>query len=271
MIFSVFCLLLVFTTYGQEKKQLQRQYQKNSKVTAPVKINTPSIKTTTLKVNPVIIEKDTEDKKLRKAYNWLAPFRNYGMIPIESITSLKHVDLATGSPVVNGVARNIYMSDDSLAHLKAFTGLETVVLPIWTSNNGLKHIGEMNGLKGLYLGKMNINDAGLAQIAKLDLEKLILFETNITNNGVTKIVEYFPNLKILNLSNTNITNDGLKDLKNLNKLESLIIKRNNITDAAIPHLIELKHLKLLSIEFNQISTNGKNQLRTAFPNITLID
>ena len=42
---------------------------------------------------------------LRRAYAWLSPFSNYGLLSVESMSHLKSLDLSVGSPVINGIAR----------------------------------------------------------------------------------------------------------------------------------------------------------------------
>lgn len=207
-----------------------------------------------------------------KAYNWIAPFKNYGnFYTPETIGNLSTLDLSTGGPLVKGIPMSVYMSDDSLVHLLQFTGLKTLTATIGMTNKGLDYIGTLQNLTGLYLGRTRVNDSGLSKIAGLYmLETLVLYETPITNAGLEQIAATLGGLKILNISQTAINDAGLVHLSKLGYLEKLILSRGNFTDAAIPHILPLSNLTLISIEFTQISQAGKNQLRAAFPNATII-
>lgn len=268
---SLFCQV----SFGQVevKRTLKPQEkQRTTKKPAVTKLK-PTLKLQTIVGKEAAPGKSPEEIARIKASNWLAPFKNYGnYYTADNINTLKVLDLSTGSPIINGVSRTDYMADDSLVHLLQFTGLERLTTTTWMTDKGLDYIGSMQGLNALYMGKTSITDAGLQKIANLqNLETLVLFHTSITNNGMQIIAQDHPGLRILNIGNTAITDAGLAYLSNLPYLENLILSRGTFTDAAIPYILPLSNLKLISIEFTQISQAGKDQLRTTFPNATIID
>lgn len=257
---------------AQEKKKRIPSPTKTSKKVITNK-KTPQVKSIS-KIPATEIEDTSAPEKtqLEKAYAWLSPFKSYHLMSVESMeTNLKNLDLATGSGIINGISRSIYMCDDSLIHLKAFKGLELIQVPPWMTNKGLDHIRELPNLTKLYLSKSKINDQGLDKISGMSLTNLILFETPITNNGLAQIVQNHSGLQILNIGKTSINDDGLTHLSNLHHLKTLILSRGNFTDNALPHLLQLTNLQFLSVEFTQISAAGKEQLKNAFPTATIID
>ncbi len=69
----------------------------------------------------VVPAKSPEEMAMIMAFNWIALFKNYGnFYTPETIKHLSTLDLSTGSPVLNGIARTTYMCDDSLVHLQSF-------------------------------------------------------------------------------------------------------------------------------------------------------
>jgi len=274
--FLLMLMLLGNVCFAQEnvkKRQKTRTIQKTTKKQTQVQQKTITGVKTLSNRKIVIPAKSPEEIAREKAFNWLAPFKNYGnFYTPETITTLSVLDLSTGSPIINGVARTYYMCDDSLVHLKQFTGLKRLVTTTWMTNKGLDHIAGLHNLNALYMGKTNVNNAGLSKIANLShLETLVLFDTPITNDGLEQIAQQFPGLKILNIGSTPINDNGLVHLAKLPYLENLILTRGNFTDNAVPHILQLQNLKLISVEFTQMTQSGKDQLRAAYPNATIID
>lgn len=247
------------TRYTKTDKTVQQKQVQPTKVNASMKIVQP--------VDPV----DPVAEARQKAYNWLAPFKNYHMLNVDQIASLTTLDLSTGSPTINGVARTIYMSDDSLFHLLAFSSLESIVLPSWSTNAALVFIGQMNSLKRLGFGNTKINHQGIVSLPTMPgVESVLLFDAGITNSTMQIINQKFPSMKVLNVGNTSVNDQGLAYLDPNTNLEIIMLTRGNFTDACIPTLLQFSGLRTIGIEFTQISAAGRQQLRDAFPNATII-
>ncbi len=268
------CLLalLPFFLSAQVQKKT-KQTTTNKSVQQKQVLTTTKVKADMKIVQPVEEEEPVDPlaEARQEAYNWLAPFKNYHMLTVDQISTIKSLDLATGSPVINGVSRTLYMCDDSLVHLQAFTGLETLSVPPWMTNAGLVHIATLPSLKGLYLSNSKVNDQGIASLPTMNLvENVILSGTGVTNNSMQILNQKFPSMKILNVGSTSINDQGLTYLDPGTNLEILLLQRGNFTDACIPTILQFSGLKTISVEFTQISANGRQQLRDAFPDATII-
>ncbi len=91
---------------------------------------------------------------------------------------------------------------------------------------------------------MGVTDASLNNIKKLpQLRQLDLYNTNITDSGMEYLADI--NLKCLNLSGTKITDEGLKNLKGMPNLTMLLLYKTNITKAGVNDLQKaLPNLKI---------------------------
>jgi hypothetical protein len=256
-------LLLAQVQQTQKKKTVQQKpVQMNKNIKADMKL-----------VKPEEPEEPADPALLarQKAYRWLAPFKSYHLLTVDQIATLKTLDLSTGSPVINGVSRDVYMCDDSLVHLLAFSSLESIVLPRWTTNAALAYLSQMTSLKSLGFGDTKINHQGIASLPVMQhVETVILYGTAINNNTMQILMQKFPGLRILNVASTSVTDQGLAYLLPNTWLEVLMLTRGSFTDACIPTLVQFTGLKTIGIEFTQISTAGRQQLRDAFPNATII-
>lgn len=247
------------------KNVQQKQVMPTTKVSADMKQVQPAEEEDP--VEPV----DPVTEAMQRAYNWLAPFKSYHLLTVDQIPAIKNLDLATGSPVINGVSRTYYMCDDSLVHLRAFTGLEMLTVPPWMTNAGLVHIATLQNLKGLYLSKSLVNDQGIASLPTMStVENVILSATGVTNSSMQILNQKFPSMMILNVGSTSVNDLGLTYIDPNTNLEVLMLNRGNFTDACIPTILQFSHLRSINVEFTQISANGRQQLRDAFPNATII-
>jgi hypothetical protein len=88
----------------------------------------------------------------------------------------------------------------------------------------------------LYLNQTNINDQGLAKLAKLgSLKELRLDRTLVTDAGM-KEVPRFANLGKIVLKNDAITDRGLDALSKAPKLISIDLDNTDITDSGLRNL-----------------------------------
>ncbi|MEA3477351.1 MAG: hypothetical protein U9R60_04170 [Bacteroidota bacterium] len=271
ILICLLALLPLFLSAQVQKKTKQTTTNKN--VQQKQVLTTTKVKADMKQVQPAE-EKDPVDpvaEAMQRAYNWLAPFKSYHLLTVDQIPTIKNLDLATGSPVINGVSRTYYMCDDSLVHLRAFTGLEIISVPPWMTNAGLVHIATLQNLKGLYLSKSLVNDQGIASLPTMStVENVILSSTGVTNSSMQILNQKFPSMKILNVGSTSVNDLGLTYIDPNTNLEVLMLNRGNFTDACIPTIIQFTGLQTIGVEFTQISAAGKQQLRAAFPNATII-
>lgn len=89
------------------------------------------------------------------------------------------------------------LTDDSLASLKTFTGLEELDLSrLEITDEGLAHLKGHKKLTALYLTGTSITDAGLQQLRGLSaLETLEVSGTKVTKTGLAQLQSKLPQLK----------------------------------------------------------------------------
>lgn len=128
-------------------------------------------------------------------------------------------------------------------------------------------------LKILKLGGNNISDKGfqyisnhLSHLESLNLSNNDSIEINITinSNNLTR-------LKELNLSHCNINDDGLKNLRNLRKLEIINFSWNQITVAGIVSLQNMINLKELYLENNLLDDSGAKYIGKHFRSLQILN
>jgi len=139
------------------------------------------------------------------------------------------------------------VTDDDLRHLSGLKGLRELIL--WETgigDAGAAHLAAMQGLCRLNLGRTNLTDAGLRHLGGLDdLRHLVLTGNSISDVGL-KHLKALNRLQGLKLSSTGITDDGLRELVGLKDLRGLTLDRTKVTDAGLKALAALPALKWMS-------------------------
>lgn len=194
---------------------------------------------------------------------------------------LRHEDDMSTKPVVGLSLAGSAVTDEDLAHLRAWKQLQTVnlsdcknvsdaglaylaLLPDLAELNlvgsgvrgdGLVHLKNVAGLRVLDLRKSGATARQLAPLTALkDLERLIL--DPVADERVFRILAEFPGLKEIDLRGFPLTNRRLGLLQKMTGLERLEIRSNDISDRGLSYLKPLKHLKELRIDSDSVSDAG---------------
>jgi hypothetical protein len=111
------------------------------------------------------------------------------------------------------------------------------------SNEGLRYLRELKNLRFLNVEHARIDDRGLEQLA--------------CHTGLTSLI----------LDDTDITDSGLAHLGGMTELEHWFgLQRTHLTDAGVKQLEGFKKLRRIALNGTQITEEGLNRLRAAFPN-----
>lgn len=99
-----------------------------------------------------------------------------------------------------------------------------------------------------------------------------IFEVTLENKPVDdaflKLLGSFPKLQSLNLPNTRLTDQGLRNVATLSTLEDLDLSGNpGVTDAGLEHLTALPKLELLFLSDTRVTEGGIQKLRAARPGL----
>jgi hypothetical protein len=146
-----------------------------------------------------------------------------------------------------------------------FSGL-LVPLPLSAGAPYLFH--DDGDLRGLDLRLLNVTDADLQELAKLQrLETLYLAYTPVTDVQLGMLAP-LPSLRELDLTGTGVSNAGLAAISKLPHLESLHLNDTSITDDGIETLGQFKSLKHLEVG-GKLSADGKQRLAELLPMCTI--
>ncbi len=206
---------------------------------------------------------------------------------IGRLVSLTHLDLAGNIAVTDaGVAHlkglvrlqsigllGTAATADSLIHLERCVDLETPGVPSdrWddvklqilkpfkklkhlslersrVTDRGLAYVADFNDLEFLnLLGCRRITDVGVLKLRNLhQLTDLDLTETNITSQGLA-VVTAMPRLKSLGVLQTRVDDSGLAALAGCHELRSLDLQHTAVKGEGLVHLAGLPKLASLSL------------------------
>ncbi|MDZ4832499.1 MAG: protein kinase [Candidatus Melainabacteria bacterium] len=130
------------------------------------------------------------------------------------------------------------------------------------TSEGLKFINEMPRLKSLYIGVTPFGLSAIKNLSDLDL-KLFNTDSNKAFNDqcLITIAKQWPNLESVNLNNTGITGEGLKQLPGkFQKVQVLHLSANALTDADILPVAQLPRLAILELMLNAITDKTPEML-----------
>jgi serine/threonine protein kinase len=115
------------------------------------------------------------------------------------------------------------------------------------SDDELKQLAQVPGLRELSLADTKITDDGLAHLQALrKLTHLDLSQTGVTSAGLVHLAR-LAQLVELHLQETKVTDPGLTRLAGLAKLERLYLSDTAVTDVGIEQLAALPALKLVTL------------------------
>ena len=133
--------------------------------------------------------------------------------------------------------------------------------------------GRLGDLRALRILNCRVlNDEMVAQLAGLrKLDTLALTNSALTDAGVEKIVQSFPDLVELDLSsNTNMTGAAMKLIAGLGKLERLTLLQNRFNDLNTRRLTKLPALRSLDLRGNMEAGDMTLEVVGKLPQLTAL-
>jgi hypothetical protein len=146
-----------------------------------------------------------------------------------------------------------------LAHLAASEGLMRLDLD-WSSltDEGLVSARGLT-TRSIHLEGTLVGDAGAAHLADVNgLSEVFLASTRITDAGVALVAR--PELRVLDLSWTAVTGNGVKTLNGCKRLETLDLRGTDVQDDALVTLAALPVLRKLDLAHTDLSDAGLKAL-----------
>ena len=156
------------------------------------------------------------------------------------------------------------------AHLDAFELLERLDLTQTDVNDeGLASIARLPRLKTLRLRSTRVTDSGLAALARLPgLVELDLADLELSDEGVAHLAG-LDGLRTLNLRGAGISDAGLGHLSDMHELVDLNLYRTRITNAGIPQLAAMPKLRSVDLRYTRATSGGIADLRSSRPNMEI--
>lgn len=177
---------------------------------------------------------------------------------VSQMASLRVLSLAGTQITSVGIQQLLGMENLQVLDLEACDGVVDATCAA---------IGQLTGLKGLFLKKSGfekarITDAGLKQLSQLQqLEVLSLYGNQISNDGLALLQE-FKSLREVDLSLLGITDEGLEHLVMHATLSRLYLVYSEgfagplITDRGIESLVRMPALRELDLTGSRITDHG---------------
>lgn len=182
-----------------------------------------------------------------------------GMAHLENLPKLDGIQLYGTS-----------VGDEGIRHLKGCSHLRYLsVQGTHVSDATLALLAQWPELNTLDFSGTQITDAGMVHLRGLkSLGGLLIDNTRITDAGLASIAD-LKTLGTLNLKDTPTADTGMAHLAGLSRLAHLSLGRG-VTDKSLPILKKMKSLRMLDVTSSQISPEGCEELRKAFPTTTNI-
>lgn len=178
--------------------------------------------------------------------SYTCPLTGEGFVNLKRMRSLRNL-----------VIQFTMISDESLAHFRYLTSLESLTL--WNdegiSGDGLSYLKDLPALRAISFYVVPIEDFGLEKLKGMSqLEYLSLQYTHVTDEGLAHL-KGLTGLRELVLPPAT-TDMGLANLKGLTSLEELAISDAKVTGDGLVHLKGLPQLKSLSISGREMNGRG---------------
>lgn len=197
--------------------------------------------------------KDTDLEKVKKAYSEYKPESKYKRIYGLNLkdTKIDGTGLASliGVPIKRLNLSGTDLAPDSLQVIKDIRGLKSLIMKdSYVDDETLKNLKEAKNLTTLSLeGCKNFTSKGLAELADL-------------------------NLRIINLVDTELDDEGVKELSKIKTLRRIHFDKTDITDDAFEILKDNKNIFDITITRCQnITKEGLEKIATNWPNLKYLD
>lgn len=139
----------------------------------------------------------------------------------------------------------------------------------------LKTLAESKSLVDLDISGSAIdaaNEFGLVDLARSfpALTKLNLYQTNVGDAGVEKLLPLADRLTWLNLDDAGISPASAANIAAFSNLTFLHVGRSTLDDASVLELAKLTKLEKIHITRSGVTETGANALREALPNCVVV-
>jgi hypothetical protein len=154
------------------------------------------------------------------------------------------------------------VTDDGLRHLANLSALRSLDLDCnRISDAGVAHLQNLVNIRSLKLGGTGVTDAGVVHLKGMrNLRHLSIGVEGLTDAGVQDLAQFFPRLRVLELSGAHVTRTGLEALHGLEDLTELRLT-SPMTDKELRLLGTFRGLRVLHLNGRGLSSEGLDALR----------
>lgn len=178
-------------------------------------------------------------------------------LPVERVDSIGSRFSDSGLKVIAKLPR---LKELSLVNEKIF------------SASGIESFQKAKTLKFLELRDCNVELSKSRAIAKLHALESLILEGNRTfsDTALAELLRGLPELKLLDLSNTKVTAESLKNLETLSSLKDLSIRQLHLTDKDLMQMAPLKALTELDVRGNPAVTDAGLSALKKYKNLKVL-
>ena len=169
---------------------------------------------------------------------------------------------------INSGANN-HLADEELADIRLTSGrlMQLAFFHPEFGDEGMKYVGEVEGLWHLSMMRNRVTGAGLAAIAGLrELQLLDLWDVRVGDEDMKHLLGMTA-LNHLELRGTDVTDAGVEVLVGISSLRNLSLRETAVTDGAVEWLAELKKLRNLDVVGTGMSEAGVERLKGLLPGL----
>lgn len=188
------------------------------------------------------------------------------MPALQAMPNLRSLNLCSFSRS-QGLLRAV--TDDGLRHIAQLDKLEALYLDgADITNDGLRHLRGLNRLTGLSMDSPNVTDAGMEHLAELATLTFLNLKKVGAGDAGMEWLKHFRSLEFLGLDDSKITDEATAIIAQLPKLHTLNIARTAVTDGGLRNLQTATRLQRVSVASN-VTYEGLSALSKALPQCSI--
>lgn len=123
------------------------------------------------------------------------------------------------------------------------------------------HVAKLPGLHTVDFGLSDLSDAGLSQLRDLDLTRLLLSKTKVTDAGIRHL-HGMTKLELLDLDKTSVGDGAMANLTSLPKLSFLLASDTQVGDLGANSIAKFPTIKVADLEGTQVGDAGAARLKS---------
>jgi Serine/threonine protein kinase len=137
---------------------------------------------------------------------------------------------------------------------------------------GYENLAKIKALEELQLDSSNVTDRDLEHFRHHpNIRYIVLGNCKGISDRALNAVATMPNLSMLDLSNTEITDEGLKNLRDCTKLNRIILEGTKISDQGLKYLSSWPAVLTINIAQSRVSGDGLRFIVGKWPGLELLE